>query len=513
MITGAISNQASKENLIIPTFKNDNLETDYIGGYVHDPERGLSVDVISYDANSLYPNTIITLNVSPETKIGKVISKENSEYVLKLTTGKTVSLKEEVFNKLLIKEQLSLSKHNILYSQKFKGVIPKFIDTLYSERVDAKDRMLELSKKLHTFKNKEEIQEQISDLDTIQYTYKILLNSIYGVFGQKYSPFYDVDHAASITLTGQSVVKQAAEIISKYAMNIGVECTKEDIYRYGDTDSIYISINKILKHKKIDLICDNQITDGAKKLINDIGQLLNTNIKDWAKEELKSTDPRFIFKQESTCDVAVFMEKKRYILHIIESEGLAPKNPFKYVGVEVVRSSFSEPTKKLIKDVIESAILSKDKQQSDKILKNAYEKFCKMPIEDISFRTKITDIKKQINKIRDGKIGLGTPVHAKGAIYFNQMLAHLNLEAKYESISNGIKIKWFYPSKNTFNYNAMSFIDDFPIEFTDLFKINFEKMFDKSVTPPVERLYDCLGWQLPQVTQETVTDLIDLFGN
>jgi hypothetical protein len=37
-------------------------------------------------------------------------------------------------------------------------------------------------------------------------------------------------------------------------------------------------------------------------------------------------------------------------------------------------------------------------------------------------------------------------------------------------------------------------------------------MFDKSVIPPVERLYDCLGWDMPQVTQETVTDLTELFG-
>ena len=37
-------------------------------------------------------------------------------------------------------------------------------------------------------------------------------------------------------------------------------------------------------------------------------------------------------------------------------------------------------------------------------------------------------------------------------------------------------------------------------------------MFDKSVTPPVQRLYDCIGWDLPQVTLEVHTDLIDLFS-
>lgn len=515
MITGAIANQAMKENLVIPTFKVEDIQHEYVGGYVHDPERGMSRDVVSYDANSLYPNTIITLNISPETKIAKITNIENGKYTLKLSNGKSVSLEQSKFERLVEKENLSISKYNVLYTQKFKGVIPKFIDTLYSERVDAKNRMIELSKtiKIVVEKNeKEKLQEQIYDLDTIQYTYKILLNSIYGAFGQKYSPFYDIDHAASITLTGQSVVKEASDIVYEYSKQKGIICEKSDIYKYGDTDSAYFSIYKILSHMNISLLDEKgKITKEARHIMKEVGEFLNKNILEWAKKELNSSDPRFIFKQESTCDVAVFMEKKRYILHVLESEGIPAKEPFKYVGVEVVRSSFSDDTKDLIKNVIESAILSKDKAASNKILKEAYEKFCKFSIENIAFRSKITDIEKQKKKIRnDGKIGLGTPVHAKGAIYFNNMLQHFKLDSKYEPITNGIKIKWFYPSKNSFNFSAMSFIDTFPKEFYGVFNVNYSKMFDKSVIPPVERLYDCLGWDLPRITQETITDLFDL---
>jgi DNA polymerase elongation subunit (family B) len=65
MITGAIAHQAAKDGMVIPTFKSDNVKADYEGGFVQEPERGLSNAVVSYDANSLYPNTIISLNVSP----------------------------------------------------------------------------------------------------------------------------------------------------------------------------------------------------------------------------------------------------------------------------------------------------------------------------------------------------------------------------------------------------------------------------------------------------------------
>ncbi|NBO98641.1 MAG: hypothetical protein EBU90_00670 [Proteobacteria bacterium] len=516
LITGAIAHQASKDGMIIPTFKLEEGESDYVGGYVHEPERGLSKAVVSYDANSLYPNTIISLNVSPETKVGKITLVEDGNYTLRLSNNKVVTLEEERFQRLIKKEQLSISKYNVLYTQKFQGVVPKFIDRLYKERVDAKNKMIELkkeSKKIKDPSQLEKIEERILDLDTIQNVYKLILNSIYGVFGQRFSPLYDIDHAASITLTGQSVVKQASEIVYNYALNQGLSCEKKDVYKYGDTDSAYFSFQPILDHLNIKLLENGKITDEARKVIKDIGDYLNKEIIDWAKIDLKSIDPRFIFKQEAVCDVAVFMEKKRYIMHVLESEGVVPKNPFKYVGVEVVRSSFSEATKSLIKNVIELAILSQDKSASNKILKEAYDKFCSMPIQDISFRSNISDLGKQERKIGDdGKIGKGTPVHSKGAIHFNEMLKHYDLTSKYESIGSGIKIKWFYPAKNPFNFTSMAFLDEFPKELSDVFTIDYEKMFNKSVTPPIERLYDCIGWDLPQVTMQVHTDLVELFS-
>ena len=60
--------------------------------------------------------------------------------------------------------------------------------------------------------------------------------------------------------------------------------------------------------------------------------------------------------------------------------------------------------------------------------------------------------------------------------------------------------------------SSMAFLDEFPKELADAFEIDYSKMFDKSVTPPVQRLYDCIGWDLPQVTLEVHTDLIDLFS-
>jgi DNA polymerase elongation subunit (family B) len=516
MITGAVAHQAILQGYRIPTFKNDGLRDEYVGGYVHEPEKKLCNSVVSYDANSLYPNTIITLNISPETKIGKILENTEEEYTIRLSNNKTVTLTADKFFKLVEKEKLSVSKYNVLYTQKFKGVVPNLIDRVYNERVQIKSKISELvdiSSKITDEDEKKIIEAEILNLDTQQNVIKLVLNSIYGVFAQKYSPLFDIDHSASITLTGQAVAKQASELVYQYALGKGVQCEKADIYKYGDTDSAYFSIEPILKHQNMQLLENNEITSGAHQIIKEIDIYLNREIVEWAKKELKSIDARFVFKRETICDVASLQGKKRYILHVIDQEGKKPKKPFKYVGVEVARSSISVPVKSLIKKVIELAMLSQDKKKADSHFRQAYEEFCNMPIEEISLRSKISDYEKQESKVDEyGRIGKGATLHGKSAIHYNNLLKKYKLDNKYETITSGIKIKYFYASKNPFAYKSMAFIDTYPPELKEIVAADYQTMFDKTVQPPLERFYDCIGWRTPQVGKEVQTDLFDLFG-
>jgi DNA polymerase elongation subunit (family B) len=516
MITGAVAHQAVMQGYCIPTFKNDGIRDEYVGGYVHEPERGLCGAVVSYDANSLYPNTIITLNISPETKVGKILEIVDGQYTIKLSNEKIIVLSEEKFLKLVKKEELSISKYNVLYTQKFKGVVPNLIDRLYQERVQAKTKMSDLMDVLANTtqeSDKEALEDEILNLDTQQNVFKLVLNSIYGVFAQKYSPLFDIDHSASITLTGQAVAKQAAEIVYNYALAKGFVGDKSNIYKYGDTDSCYFSIEPILDVLKIGLMHKDKITNEARKVIKEIDEFLNKEIINWAQAEFKSTDARFVFKQEAVCDVAFFQEKKRYILHIIEQEGKIPKKPFKYVGVEVARSSFSSQVKQLIKSVIEHAMMSRDKKEADIIYHKSYDTFRQMPPEEVSIRQKISDYEKQEAKLdKNGFIGKHTPLHAKSAIYYNNLLKKYKLDNRYESIGSGMKIKYFYTQRNQYNYKSMAFLEYYPSELNEIVKVDYETMFHKTVSPPIQRFYESIGWRLPQVGKEIQTDLFELFG-
>jgi DNA polymerase elongation subunit (family B) len=516
MITGAIAHEALLQGKMIPTFKSDHEKKEYVGGYVHEPERGLKKSLVSYDANSLYPNTIISLNISPETKIGKIIEKKEDEYVLFLINGKTISLSKEKFLKLVEKEKICISDYDVLYTQKTKGIVPSFIDRLYKERVNAKNEMQRLQKNLPNITDKSEkqtVKQKIQDLDTQQNVYKLVLNSIYGVFAQKFSPLYDIDHSASVTMTGQSVVKKASDLAYEYAVEKGFKGKKEQIYMYGDTDSLFITIDPLLEMNNESLLKNkNEISDFAKKVIDEIDFKLNKEIIEWSKEKHNSIDPRFVFKRETICDKGLFLEKKMYILHLIDKEGSKPKIPFVYKGVELAKSTMSVEVKSLIKNVVESIILSENKEQSNNIFIESYKKFIDMDVNNISIRKKVTDITKYESKSTEFKTPKGTPNHVKASIYFNNLLPKYNIDHLYEKIVNGNKVKIFYVSKNKYNISVISYNDIFPEEFKKDIVPDYEKMFKKTVSPPLERIYSCIGWNFPSLTCNYETDLTSLFS-
>jgi DNA polymerase elongation subunit (family B) len=513
LITGAIAHQALLEDKYLPTYNSENTKVDFEGGYVKEPIPGLYENVVTYDANSLYPNTILTLNISPETKIGKVVHSDDNEKIIRLSSGKEVTIPNEKFDKLLNIEKLSLSKANVLYSQKNKGIVPKFIEKINQERTNAKNEMIKYKKLLSKIKDedkKKRAESIIIDNDIHQSVIKVLSNSVYGVFSQKFSPLFDIDHASSITLTGQNVVKEAGRLAEVFHKNNNVEL-KDSTCIYSDTDSVNLSVDVFFKQKNISLVDEqNQITPDANKIILELGDYINENIKIWAEKELNSIDPRYFFKREAICDVALYVKKKNYILHVLDQEGVYV-NKFKYVGIEVVKSTMSKEVKELIKHVIEKALLSKDRKLSNEILTEGYDEFCKLTYEQVGFRKKVNDYEKYVVK-RGEPYKKGSPIHNKAAMNYNWLLNEYNIDGKYIKIGNGTKIKFFYCQKNKYNYQVVGFLDYFPEELKEIIKPDYRFMFDKLVTPLIQRIYTVIGWNVPNVTQQPQTDIFELFG-
>lgn len=244
IMNGALAIQAHKRDQIIPTFARSLKTEKNPGAYVRDPIVGFAEDIVSFDANSLYPSVMISLNLSPETKIGRVEYVDDRVHIHH-RTGKFYDLSKENFDKFMESEKGCFTEAGFLFSQKKRGIVPEYLDWLYAERKKMQKRMRECKSKLEdeslTDSERRHLENERDRFDSTQYAYKINLNSLYGYMGNAYAPMGDDDIASSVTLTGQSVIKKSDQLfkdalVEKFP-SIEMKDLKDSII-YGDTDSV-----------------------------------------------------------------------------------------------------------------------------------------------------------------------------------------------------------------------------------------------------------------------------------
>jgi DNA polymerase elongation subunit (family B) len=513
VITGAAVIEARKKNMILPTFVKTDYGGQYEGAYVGEPQRGFQEDIISFDANSLYPNTMITLNLSPETKVGKIVSQDDENVTIQHTSGQTYKLTHEKFYKFIKDEKIAVSKAKILFSQKVKGIMPEIVDKIYNSRVDIKKEHRKIKLKLLKCKKGspeyESLNTKARQLDIKQFTLKILINTVYGYFGNKYAPLGDSDIARSITLTGQAVIKQSNEILRTYIKD-NTSNDEVDPIIYNDTDSSYISIKPLMDHINESYSIDGVITDRAKEEATKIEDYLNEEITTWAGNALNSHDPRFVFKREVMCDVGIFLAKKRYVLHVLDDEDI-PCSKYKYTGVEVVRSTMPASIKPDVKHIIETMLSTKNKSETNEAFLEIYEKFKSLPIEDIAFVMGIRDYEKYADKCNDFSLCKHMPIHVKAAYIHNLLLKKYNISNDYENINSGDKVRYFYVKlPNKYNISSLAYKYYLPDEFKKTFQVDIELMFEKIVFSVIDRFYEAVSWDLKKPSQQVQTDLFEL---
>ena len=188
----------------------------FTGAYVKVPNPGKYNWVFDLDLTSMYPSTIMTLNISPEMKIGKVNGWNAEEFIRGVS--KTYSLEKngkvqgqmnnEELSSMFKSNKVSISSNGILYRNDKKGLIPSLLSKWFDERVEYKRLMKKYGE--------EGDDEQHGYFKRRQHVQKIVLNSLYGVLGLPVFRFYDIDNAEATTTTGQELIKFTERIANKY---------------------------------------------------------------------------------------------------------------------------------------------------------------------------------------------------------------------------------------------------------------------------------------------------------
>jgi DNA polymerase elongation subunit (family B) len=474
----------------------DNNEEKFIGAYVKDPIVGKYDWVYDLDLTSLYPSIIMTLNISPESKIGKVQDWDANKFLKGEVDTYYIgedAISKENLKEYLEKSKFSIASNGVLYRTDSVGCIPGILDIWFNQRVEFKNEMKKYGKAGD--------KEKYAYYHKRQLVQKILLNSLYGVLGLPAFRFYDVDNATAVTTTGQTVIKSTADMGNiKYNKELGTPDLDSNIYI--DTDSVFFSAVPLLdkripkwKEQDQDTIAGyvNGIAEEMQDYLNNFYDMLSEKILNVSKDK-----HRLEIKKEYVAKAGLWVAKKRYAQWIISDNGV-PVDKLDVKGLDVKRSSFPKAFQDTMAEVLISILRGETEQEiSDKVL--AFKK--SMTEQDVKVIAKNSAVKNLTKYMPKGKRQLfewvsGTPAHVKAAIAYNDCLKHFDAPFKYEPMKNGDKVKWVYLKDNPLGLSGLAFtgyqdppeIEAFIKTYTD-----HNKIFERELQGKLQDFYDSIGW-------------------
>jgi DNA polymerase elongation subunit (family B) len=484
-----IANHLHEKKIAIPPREEHTKDVKYEGAYVKEPILGGHDWIVSFDINSLYPHIIIQYNVSPEKLIG------NSPV--------RVNVNDMIDNKIdlnfLKDKNACITPNGAMFKADSQGFLPEMMEKMYNERVIFKKRMLKAKEQYQRTKNPELVKE-IARCHNIQWARKIALNSAYGAVGNQYFRYYDVRQAAGITTAGQFIIRFVEKNMNEYLNKI-LNTENQDYIVASDTDSIYVNLGPLVKQT-----CDGKSND---EIADFLGKVCDKKLEPFLEKVFDSLSNysnafrnAMVMKREVIANKGIWVAKKRYMLNVLDEEGIRLANPkLKLMGIEAVKSSTPQVCRGKIKEAI-TVIMSKKETDLHKLIADFRKDFLTMKAEDIAFPRSCNNLK----KYRDSAniFIKGTPIHVKGALIYNHKIEEMNLQNKYPLIQEGDKIKFIkLKQANPFKFDVISYISTLPKEFKLQPYIDYDVMFDKTFLDPMKFILDAVGWKSePQASLE-----------
>ena len=476
-----IHNYLLEQCVVIPQHK-PSLVSDLVGGYVKDVQVGMHKWVVSFDLNSLYPHLIQQYNISPEMFVRRLSSFPSLDELL--DTSKTPNFDLDY----------SHAANGCIYRRDKQGFLAAIMAKMYDDRVAYKKQMIEVKKEYELSKNKNLLKE-ISRLDNLQMAKKIQLNSAYGALGNKYFRWFDINHAEAITMSGQLSIRWIADRMNEY-LNKLCKTSGVDYIVASDTDSIYVTVDRLVSQvfpdqsdtKKIvgwlDKVCTEKFEPFIDKCYQDLADRMN------------AYDQKMKMKRECIADKAIWTAKKRYILNMWNQEGVAyEKAKLKMSGIEAIKSSTPFACRTKIKECLD-LVMNKTEDDLQKFILDFRDEFKTLNFEDIAAPRGVSNLTDYMCR-RGGLYVKGTPIHAKGSIFYNSLIEKYKLNGEYDLVSNGDKVKFCYlKSPNPFSINVISAPGELPKVFDMEKFIDYDVQFNKTFVDPLSIILNAIGWSV-----------------
>ena len=264
-LTSYVAKKCREKGTLMPTINKGSFDDGFEGAIVLVPKCGLYLDnpIDVGDFASLYPSSMLSENLSPDSKVWSKIYDLYDEPIAE--TGERYENGNFVYDNLPGREYVNVTFDTYRYVRKTpKGRAEKvksgykvcrFIQPIVDETGKEEKAIMPsiLQELLKARKDTRKIQKDIDDdfmwniLEKRQLAYKATANSLYGQLGAKTSTFYEPDIAASTTATGRLLLTYAKRVIEECYGNTDVDTkygmvnTKAE-YIYGDSVANYTPI-------------------------------------------------------------------------------------------------------------------------------------------------------------------------------------------------------------------------------------------------------------------------------
>ena len=494
------------ENAMLKIFA---LTFHFEGAFVQEPIPGLYEWIFDLDLTSMYPSNIMTLNISPETKMGRVLEynrdalHKQPNYIFKVQyKNKIKSMTSKDVKEFLKENKYSLASNGVFYRTDIKGLIPAILETWFNERKEYSG----LAEKY----GKEKNDVLYKKYDALQHVVKIMLNSFYGVLGLTSFRFYDLENAEAVTISGQFLIKFSSQMANYYSQQeLGV--TNSNTVIYTDTDSIFFRAIPIVQHRypDVDLNDRIQMSKYILEVASDVQNFINESYDLYAKKFHFVDTHKWIIKQELIAMSGFWVAKKRYAQWIINKKGV-PCDKLDVKGIDVVRSNFPKEFRTFMEAILKDILHKVQKPEIDKTIFALKDKLNDFDAINIMFPVGTKDMSEHKNEV-PFKFRKGTPAHYKAALSYNDLLEHF----KYNSIppiSDGDKIKWTYLRQNPYGLESLALkgFDD-PPKIVEIVEKYMDRMqnFDSVLLNKLNDFYSALGWGVVP-NSDKIADFFDV---
>ena len=404
-----VSKKCGEKNTLMPVVNKQKTGGGYEGAHVFTPKTGIYLEepVACVDYSSLYPSSIISENLSHDSKVwtkeydldNNLIKEtgeksENGDYSydnLYDLGYKYIDVKYDTYKYMRPSPKAAEKKVIIGYKicrfaqfpdKHGKAIMPAILEELLAARKATRKLIL---------LERDDFMKNV--LDKRQLSIKVTANSLYGQMGAITSAFYEGDVAASTTAIGRKLLFYGRAIIEEcyndvlITMDDGALVKAKAECVYGDTDSVFFKFN-LRDPNSNEKIVNNQALIYTIELAKKAGNLASQFLK-------KPHDLEY----EKTFWPWILLSKKRYV-GILYEENIE-KGKLKYMGIVLKRRDNAPLVKDIYGTIVNIIMKEKSITKSIKFLNESLEKLIagQYPIEKLLVTKSLRSYYKNPNQI------------------------------------------------------------------------------------------------------------------